>query len=274
MKKFLATAALLSVLALSACGGSNESDDDNTTIKIGASSMPHAEILEEAKPILEEKGIDLDIEETQDYVIPNDELVDGELDANYFQHIPYLEETKEDMGYDLDYIDGIHIEPMGIYSKDIDSVDSVKEGTEVLLSNSVSDHGRVLSLLEKNGLIKLDDSVDEETATTDDITENPKHLKFSPDYNAELLPEMYKSEDDVLVAINTNYAVEADLTPQDDALLLEGDDSPYVNVIAVRSEDVDDEALNTLVDVLHSDEIQDFMEEEYDGAIVPVDGKK
>lgn len=273
MKKFLAIAALLSVLLLSACGGSDESDDD-TTIKIGASSTPHAEILEEAKPILEEKGIDLDIEETQDYVIPNDELVDGELDANYFQHIPYLEDTKKDMDYDLDYIDGIHIEPMGIYSKDIDSIDDVKEGTEVLLSNSVSDHGRVLSLLEKNGLIKLDSKVDEESATTDDITENPKHLKFSPDYNAELLPEMYNTEDDVLVAINTNYAVEAGLTPQDDALLLEGDDSPYVNVVAVRSEDVDDEALNTLVDVLHSDEIQEFMEEEYDGAIVPVDGEK
>lgn len=274
MKKLLAVTALLGVLVLSACGGSDESKNDNKTIKIGASSVPHAEILEEAKPILKEKGIDLDIKEFQDYVLPNDALADGDLDANYFQHIPYLEQAKEDTGYDLDYIDGIHIEPMGIYSKDFDSLEDVADGTEVLLSNSVSDHGRVLALIEKAGLIKLDDSVDEETATIDDIVKNPKHLTFSPDYNAEILPEMYKTEDNVLVAINTNYAVEAGLTPADDALEIEGDDSPYVNVVAVQSKDVDDKTLNTLVDVLHSQEIQDFMEDKYNGAIVPVDGNK
>src|SRR5699024_6228839 len=125
----------------------NESENVNLTI--GAQSIPHAEILEEAKPLLEEKNITIEIEEYQDFVLPNDDLSSGELDANYFQHIPYLEETVEDTGYDLDYIGKIHIEPMGVYSRDITNVDEIEDGTEVILSNSVSDHGRVLSLFEE-----------------------------------------------------------------------------------------------------------------------------
>lgn len=273
MKKITAFVSLLFVLILAACGGSNEKSDENE-IKIGASSTPHAEILEEAKPLLEEEGITLDIKKYQDYVFPNDDLESGELDANYFQHIPYLETTIEDTGYDLDYIDGIHIEPMGIYSKDIASVDDIKDGTEVILSRSVADHGRVLALFEKEGLIKLDEDVEKVDATVNDIVDNPKNLTFSADVDAATLPELYDKEDNVLVAINTNYAIDADLNPLEDALILEGEESPYVNVIAVRSEDKDNEALNKLVDVLHSDEMQKFIIEKYDGAIVPVGGDK
>ncbi|GGB36413.1 methionine ABC transporter substrate-binding protein [Virgibacillus dakarensis] len=276
MKKILAFVSILLVLVLAACGGSDESkgDDENTTIKVGATSVPHAEILEEAKPLLKEKGITLEIEEYQDYVLPNDALADGDLDANYFQTTPYLEQTVKDTGYDLDYIDGIHIEPMGIYSKDITSLDNVKDGTEVILSNSVSDHPRVLALFEKAGLIKLDDSVKTNKATFDDIVENPKNLTFSPDYEAAILPELYNSEENTLVAINTNYAIQAGLDPMDDTLILEDEKSPYVNVVAVQAKDKDNEALNTLVDVLHSKEIQDFMLDKYDGAVVPVGGEK
>src|SRR5699024_4595744 len=186
----------------------------------------------------------------------------------------YLETVIADTGYDLDYIDGIHIEPMGVYSKDIKSIDNVEEGTEVILSRSIADHGRVLALFEKEGLIELDDKVEKVDATVKDITDNPKNLTFSADVDAAALPEMYYTEDDVLVAINTNYAIDADLNPIEDALIIEGDESPYVNVVAVKKEDMDDEALNTLVDVLHSEEIQDFMLEEYEGAVVRVDGKK
>ncbi|MBM7600653.1 D-methionine transport system substrate-binding protein [Virgibacillus halotolerans] len=273
MKKIAAYVSILFVLILAACGGSNtDENSDEKEIKIGASSTPHAEILEEAKPLLEAEGITLDIKKYQDYVFPNDDLESGELDANFFQHIPYLETTIEDTGYDLDYIDGIHIEPMGIYSKDIASIDDIKDGTEVILSRSVADHGRVLALFEKEGLIKLDKDVDKVSATVKDIVDNPKNLTFSADVDAATLPELYSKEDNVLVAINTNYAIDADLNPLEDALIIEGDESPYVNVIAVRSEDKDNEALNTLVDVLHSDEIQQFIEETYDGAIVPVGG--
>ncbi|HLR03700.1 MAG TPA: MetQ/NlpA family ABC transporter substrate-binding protein [Virgibacillus sp.] len=264
------------IVLLAACGesekgaGEDSSNDGDTVISIGAQSNPHAEILEEAIPLLEDEGITLEIEEYEDYVLPNDDLEEGTIDANYFQHIPYLEQTNEETGYDLDYIGKIHIEPMGIYSKDIKSLDDIKDGTEVILSNSVADHGRILSLFEDADLIELDGDVDPVDAELDDIEKNPKNLEFTPDYEPAFLPELYESEDDVLVAINTNYAIDAGLVPEDDALILENDDSPYANVIAVRSEDKDNEALNKLVDVLHSDEIQTFIEDEYEGAIVPV----
>ncbi|MFC4558678.1 MetQ/NlpA family ABC transporter substrate-binding protein [Virgibacillus kekensis] len=271
MKKILAFASILTVLILAACGGEETNSDDNV-IKVGASSTPHAEILEEAKPILEEKGITLKIEEYQDYVLPNEDLSNGNLDANYFQHIPYLNKQIEEVGYDFTHIGGIHIEPIGIYSKSIKSVEEIPEGTEVLMSRSIADHGRILSLLEAEGLIKLKEGIEKVEATVDDVVENPKNLKFSYDYDAALLPELYETEEDTLVAINTNYAIGADLNPLEDALILEGEESPYVNVIAVKKENKDNKALNTLVDVLHSEEIQNFIIEKFDGAVVPVDG--
>src|SRR5699024_10234215 len=140
----------------------------------------------------------------------------------------------------------------------------------VLLSHSVADHGRVLALFEEAGLITLADDVEKSKATVDDIVDNPKNLTFSPDYEPAFLPELYSTEDNVLVAINTNYAIEAGLTPLEDALFIEGEHTPYVNVVAVRKEDKDNEALNTLVDVLHSEEIRDFIQEKYDGAVIPV----
>lgn len=287
MKKFLTFASILFVLLLAACGGgsSDEGSADNETTKdseessakteitVGASSIPHAKILEKAKPILEEKDITLNIEEYQDYVLPNDDLANGTLDANYFQHVPFLEQTIKDTGYDLVSLGGVHIEPMAIYSKSIASVDDIQDGTEVLLSNSVSEHGRVLALLEKGGLIKLDENVEKAAATLDDIVENPKNLSFSPDFDPAFLPELYNTEEDTLVAINTNYAIEAGLNPVEDSLILEGPDSPYVNIIAVRSDDKDNEALNTLLDVLQSEEIANFIKEEFKGAVIPAGGE-
>lgn len=278
MKRLLILLSVLLLSVLAACGGNDEAEEtestnegsESVTLKIGASSVPHAEILEEAKPALEEEGIELEIEAYEDYVLPNDDLASGELDANYFQHIPYLEQTIEDTGYELTHIGGIHIEPMGIYSKEITDIEEVEEGTEVILSNSVSDHGRVLGLFEGAELITLADDVEVAEATIDDIEDNPKNLKFTPDYDAAFLPELYETEVDTLVVINTNYAIEAGLSPLEDSLYIEGEESPYVNVIAVKTEDEDNEALNTLVDVLHSEEIQDFILEKYEGAVVPV----
>lgn len=282
MKKLLALFSVLLILVLAACGGGNTDKaeettnddkaetDQEVTIKIGASSIPHAEILEEAQPILAEKGITLEIEEYEDYVLPNDDLANGEIDANYFQHIPYLEQTIEDTGYELTHIGGIHIEPIGIYSKSITDIENIPEGTEVILSNSVSDHGRILGLFQEAGLIKLADDVVVDKATIDDIVENSKDLTFTPDYEPAFLPELYETEEDALVVINTNYAIGAGLDPQKDSIYREEDDSPYVNVIAVRTEDENNEALKTLVEVLHSEEIQNFILEKYEGAVVPV----
>lgn len=277
MKKILAFVSCIVLLTLVACGGNEDkSSGSDSEITVGASSVPHAQILEEAKPILKEKGITLHIEEYQDYVLPNQDLASGELDANYFQHIPYLTQQNEDpnLGYDFTHIGGIHIEPIGIYSKTIKSVDKIPKGTEVIMSRSVADHGRILSILENEGLIKISDDVKKVEATVDDIVENPKNLKFSADIDAAFLPKMYETEEEALVAINTNYAIGAELNPTEDALILEGSESPYVNVIAVKKKNKDNKALNTLVEVLHSEEIQNFILEEFEGAVVPVDGKK
>jgi D-methionine transport system substrate-binding protein len=289
LKKYLLTlVALLFIGVLAACGTSDDNETDNSTngdsntsedattddasetIVVGATSTPHAEILEEAKSLLAEEGITLEIEVYQDYVFPNEDLASGTLDANYFQHIPYFESQKADKEYDFANLGGIHIEPYGFYSKDIKSVDDITEGTVVIMSNSVADHGRALSILEEAELIKLDENVEKVDAQVKDIVENPLNLEFDTDVDAGFLPEFYERETEALVAINGNYALQAGLSPTKDALLLEGTDSPYVNIIAVRSEDKDKEALQKLVEVLHSEAIQNFINEKYEGKVIPV----
>ncbi|MBN8235493.1 methionine ABC transporter substrate-binding protein [Halobacillus kuroshimensis] len=282
MKKIWTSAiALLFVLVLAACGSSEEdsssgegsSEEGSKEITVGATSVPHAEVLEEAKPLLEEEGITLNIEEYQDYILPNQDLAEGRIDANYFQTIPYMElQEKDNDDYDFANLGGIHIEPIGVYSQKYENLEDIEDGTEFVMSRSVSTHGRVLTLLEKEGLIKLDESVEKVDATVNDIVENPKNLQFDTGVDAANLPEVYKKEEEVLVAINTNYAIEADLVPKEDAIILEGTNSPYVNVIAAQSKDEGSEALNTLVEVLRSEDIQTFIEEEYDGAVIPVSG--
>ena len=280
MKKILSLFAVLALAVLAACGannggnseGSGDGGEDSKKIVVGASNIPHAEILEKAQPILKEKGIDLEIKTFQDYILPNKTLANGELDANYFQTIPYMElQMEENDNYDFVNAGGIHIEPIGVYSQDYKSLEDLPDGAQIIMSNSVSDHGRMLSLLEAKGLIKLKDGVKPSDATVEDIAENPKNIEFKTDVEASLLPQIYQQGEGDAVMINTNYAIDAGLNPQEDAIALEDSDSPYVNVIAVNKGDEDNEAIKTLVDVLHSDEIQNFIKEEYDGAVVPVD---
>jgi D-methionine transport system substrate-binding protein len=276
MKKFLGFALILVLsIALAACGSekdkSGSDEKESKKIVVGASNVPHAEILEEAKPLLEEKGIELEIETFQDYVLPNKALNDKELDANYFQHIPYLEGQIKENGYDFVNAGGIHIEPIALYSKKYKSIDKLPEGATIIMSSSVADHGRALSLLEKNGLITLKEGIDKTTATTKDIVENKKNLKFDADYEAALLPKIYESGEGDAVLINSNYAIDAGLNPLEDSIAIEDSESPYVNVIAVNKGDENKEAIKALVEVLHSKEIQDFILEEYKGAVVPAD---
>lgn len=276
MKKLLAVLFVLIVGLLAACGSSSENGSgDKDVIKIGATSTPHAEILEEAKPLLEEEGIKIKIEEYSDYSLPNLDLNEGTIDANYFQHIPFFtdETTDKDKGYDLVNLGGIHVEPMGIYSKTIKSIDDIPEGTEVIISRNVPDHLRVLELFEAEGIIKLADDIDEQNVTEDAIAENPLNLKFLfGEVNPEFLIETYNTEEDTLIAINTNYAIEGGLSPLEDALFIEGEESDYVNIIAARAEDENNEDLKKIVEVLQSKEIQDFIVENYSGAVVPVGG--
>lgn len=275
MKKWLSVLMIAAVaLFIAACGSSDEgsegSDEGTKTLKIGASNVPHAEILNEAKPLLEEKGIELDITTFQDYIVPNQALEGGDIDANYFQHIPYLESQMAENDYDFVNAGGVHIEPIGVYSQEYDSLDDLPEGATIIMSSSVPDHGRILTMLEKEGLITLKADVDKTTATIDDIEENTKNLKFDTEYEAALLPQIYNNGEGDAVLINSNYAIDAGLNPVEDAIALEESDSPYVNVIAVRAGDEDKEEIKALLEVLHSEEIQSFIEEQYEGAVVPV----
>lgn len=279
MKKFVAGIVLsVSALALAACGtdegSSNGSGGEGETLKeltVGASNTPHAVILEQAKPLLEEKGIELEIKEYTEYVMPNQDLESGDLDANYFQHIPYLELQIKDHGYDFVNAGGIHIEPIGIYSKKYQSLDELPDGATVLMSNSVADHGRVLSLLEAQGLITLEEGIDKTAAEVKNIVENPKNLQFDADYDPALLPQMYENEEGDIVVINSNFAIDSGLNPLEDSIVIEGSESPYVNVIAVRSGDENKEEIKALIEVLRSEEIQQFIVDEWGGAVVPVE---
>ncbi len=265
MKKFILGFGCL--ITLAACG---QASGDNDKLVIGASNVPHAEILEQAKPLLKEKGIELEIKVFQDYVLPNKTLVEGELDANYFQHIPYLNTYNSDNNTTIVNAGGIHIEPIGIYSKRYTSLVDLPDGATVLMSSSVSDHGRMLSLLQDENLITLDSSIDPSAATLSDIVENPKNLEFKSDVDPGLLVQLYQNDEADIALINTNFALDGGLNPLTDAITLEGSSSPYVNIVAVNSGDESREDIQTLIEVLRCEEIQEFIITQYDGAVVPI----
>lgn len=276
MKKLLALMSLMlvAVMALAGCGsdasktGSSavaQSSSGMKTLKVGATAVPHAEILEVVKPILEKEGIKLDIVEFNDYVQPNLAVNDKELDANFFQHEPYLknfmEEHKE---VKLKNVAGIHIEPMGVYSKKVKDLKELKDGAAISIPNDPTNGGRALLLLEKAGLLKLKDGVGEK-ATVQDIVENPHNFKFQ-EVEAAQVP---RTLDDVDAAvINTNYAMQINLVPTKDALIMEDSTSPYVNILVVR-EDENRPEIDALIKALKSQEVKDFINQKYNGSIVP-----
>lgn len=270
MKKLvkLLGASILAAGLLVGCGG----DKDDDKLVIGASNVPHAEILEFAKPLLEEEGVELEIVTFEDYVLPNEALDSGELDANYFQHIPYLEGQIETHGYDFVNVGGIHIEPIGLYSQKYDSLDELPDGAEILISDSTADHGRILMMLEENGLIKLKEGVGVD-ATLDDIVENPRNFNIKANIEPALLTAAYEHGEGDAVLINSNFALDAGLNPTTDAIAIEALDqsNPYINVVVVRKGDENDERIKKLMDILFSEEVKNFILEEYDGSIVPVE---
>lgn len=277
MKKLLLSSLLGAAMIFSAaCGASDQGggsgSGEDKVIKVGASPVPHTEILEEAKPLLKEKGYELEIEEFTDYVLPNKALAEKDIDANYFQHIPYFEGQKKEHGYDFANAGGIHIEPIGVYSKKYKSLEELPNGATIIMSNSVADHGRMLSMLEEKGLIKLKEGVDKTAATVEDIAENPKNLKFKTDIEAPMLTKAYENNEGDAVLINGNFALDAGLDPSKDAIALESPkDNPYVNIIAVRSEDQDSEKIKALVEVLKSDKIKEFINSKYHGSVIPAE---
>ena len=271
MKKLIA-AALTGALVLGTVGTSVVfAADDDKTITVAASETPHSEILEAAKPILEEEGYDLEVTVFDDYVQPNEVVESGDFDANYFQHIPYLNSFNEEKGTHLVNAGGIHYEPFGIYPGTKSSLDDIADGDTIAVPNDTTNEARALLLLQDNGIITLKDGVGLE-ATVNDIEENPYNVEI-----VELAAEQVArvAEETAYIVLNGNYALQAGYSVSKDALAYETSDSEaaktYVNVIAVKEGNENSDKIKALVDVLKSDEIKDFINKKYDGAVIPFD---
>ncbi|WP_269900379.1 MetQ/NlpA family ABC transporter substrate-binding protein [Paenalcaligenes faecalis] len=234
-------------------------------LTVAATPVPHAELLEFVKPALAEQGVELDIKVFTDYVQPNVQVADGLLDVNFFQHKPYLDTFNEGQKAELVSVGLVHVEPFGAYSKKIKELSELKDGALVALPNDPSNGARALLLLQKEGLIELKDPTNI-LATSRDIAKNPKKLKFK-ELEAATLPRVLVDVD--LALINTNYALEAGLNPLEDALFIEGADSPYANIVVTHKDKAENEDVKKLMDALHSDAVRKEITDKYKGAIVP-----
>ena len=253
-------------LALAACGqGAEKAADGSAPLIVGATAVPHAEILEFIKPTLAAEGFPIEIKVFNDYVQPNTQLAERRIDANYFQTKPYLDEFNTARGSDLITVAGVHVEPLGAYSRKHDTLAAVPNGADVALPNDASNTGRSLLLLQSAGLITLRDPANP-LQTVRDIVGNPKNLTFR-EIEAATLPRVLDQVD--LAVINTNYALDAGLKPRTDALSLEGGDSPYINYLVTRSDNRNDPRIAALGAMLRSQAVKDYITGKYDGAVIP-----
>lgn len=268
MKKLIA-AALTGALVLGTIGTTTVFAEEDNKITVAASATPHAEILEQAKPLLEEQGYELEIEVFNDYVQPNEVVESGDFDANYFQHIPYLESFNEEKGTHLVNAGGIHYEPFGIYPGTKTSLDDIAEGDSIAVPNDTTNEARALLLLQDNGIITLKDGAGL-SATVNDIAENPYNVEI---VELEAAQVARVAGETAYVVLNGNYALEAGYSVAKDALAYEKSDSEaaktYVNVIAVKEGNENLDKIKALVDVLKSDEIKQYINDTYDGAVIP-----
>lgn len=276
MKKFGAflLAGVLVIGTLTGCGSTDKKAEgstgstDSKVIKVAASATPHAEILEEAKPLLEKEGYDLEVTVFDDYVQPNEVVDSGDFDANYFQHAPYMEQFNKEKGTKLVDAGDIHYEPFGIYPGTKKSLDEIADGDEIAVPNDTTNEARALLLLQDNGIIKLKDGAGL-TATVNDIAENPHNIKI---VELEAAQVARVTGETAFVVLNGNYALQAGYSVKKDALAYEAADSEaaktYVNIIAVKDGNQDSDAIKALVKVLKSDDIKKFIDEKYDGAVI------
>ena len=249
---------LTSILALSATALFAEE------IKVGVSPGEHAEIMEEVAKVAAPMGLDIDVVEFSDYVIPNTALADGDIQANSFQHVPYLENQMKDRGFDLTVVGNTITTPMGIYSDKIKDMADLADGAKVAIPNDPTNGGRALLLLQDLGLVTLAEGTGLVPSPLD-VSDNPKNLEFL-ELDAAQLPRTLADAD--IAIINTNFAIAAGLSPKDDSIAMEKADSPYVNVIVVRKGDEDQPWVKTLVEAYHSDEVKKFIDDSYKGAVI------
>jgi D-methionine transport system substrate-binding protein len=254
MKKLIAALAALAAFSAQA-----------ESLSVAATAVPHAEILEFVKPALAKDGVELNIKVFTDYVQPNVQVAEKRLDANFFQHQPYLDEFNKSRGTELVSVAGVHVEPFGAYSSQHKTLADLPQGANVVIPNDATNGGRALLLLQKAGVITLKPEAGI-LATPKDIVENPKAIKVR-ELEAATLPRVLTQVD--LALINTNYALEAKLNPTKDALAIEGSDSPYVNILVARADNKDNAALQKLAKALNSAEVKAFIAEKYQGAVVP-----
>ncbi len=260
MKKLIAVvSAALLVFAFAGCNKKATSTIQKGVLKVGATPEPHAEILNLVKDDLKAAGIDLTVIEFTDYVTPNDALEAGDIDANYFQHLPYLESFNKEKAYHLVNAGGIHVEPIVLYSKKVSKLADLADGAEVAIPNDPTNEGRALLLLQAAGLITLKAEAGI-TATPIDIKENSKNLKFK-EIEAASLPRVLADVD--AAVINGNYAIPAGLSAKEDGLFVEGAESPYVNVIAVKDGNQNNEQITALVNALKSEKVKAWIEAKY-----------
>ncbi|MGC9744579.1 MetQ/NlpA family ABC transporter substrate-binding protein [Pseudomonas sp. P1B16] len=254
MKKLLAVAAAVAAFSAHA-----------DTLTVAATPVPHAEILEFVKPQLAKEGVDLKVKVFTDYIQPNVQVAEKRLDANFFQHQPYLDEFNKAKGTALVSVAGVHIEPLGVYSSKYKKLAELPSGATVVIPNDATNGGRALLLLAKAGVITLKDNSNI-LSTVKDVAETPKNIKFR-ELEAATIPRVLTQVDAAL--INTNYALEAKLNPAKDALAIEGSDSPYVNILVARPDNKDSDDMKKLAAALHSPEVKQFINEKYKGAVVP-----
>ena len=270
MKKFIfITIFLITILGLSACAQSDEN-----VIEVIATQIPHAEILNEAKTILEEQGYTLKVIITSDYYFPNPSVSAGDADANFFQHVPFLDAYNlENPNNQLVIGARVHIEPIGLYANQYTNIEDIEDGATVLLSNSISDHGRALNLLAAAGLITLKEGIDITSPNFDiqtSILTNPKNLVLKTDVSPDFLISAYNSDEADLYIINSNYVLEGGLNPLTDSIFIEQTaNNPYVNVLAVKASLLDDPKIQALIAVLESQAIKDFITNQYNGSVIP-----
>ena len=265
MKKIVLLLIVLFSFGLAGC-------QDNNVIRVSATHVPHAEILEEVRGLLEEKGFSLEIIVSNQYAVLNPSVSSKSADANYFQHIPYLNNYNDSVKSNKQLViaANIHIEPIGLYSPvGYKSINDIKNGDTILVSNSESDQARLFCLLEKLGLITLKEGTGA-NATEEDIQTNPKNLVFKKDVNPELLVQAFNNNEAPIIQINSNYALEAGMSPQNDSFAIESpNDNPYVNVLVCRKGDLDSPKIKVLIEVLTSEHIKNFINSKYSGAVVP-----
>lgn len=272
MKKLLLL--LATALFLVACGtkekntsdtGSASGEAKTEKIIVGATPVPHQQLLELIKDDLKADGVELVIEQFNDYVQPNKLLGTKELDANFFQHVPYMETFGKENNLELVSIGAVHVEPMSVYSKKIKNISELKDGDTILIPNDPTNGGRALILLDKAGVIKLKDNKNL-LATVKDITENPKNIKISQLSPEQLAPRL---EEVTAAIINANFALDANLSFKDDTILVEDKDSPYANVVTVLKGRENEEKVKKLIKALQSEKVKKYIEEKYNGSVVP-----